>query len=99
MFAGPAKHWECAKWPCLNCVWRHTLNTLCFHAKLRFNVVHHDRDAGAGTEDAARAQRCKQLARLIEAFDVPATPDELADQLESVRFLASRPALRSANIL
>ena len=57
-----------------------------------FNVVQHDRDMGACTEESAYAQRCKQFNHLIEAFRVDATPGELDDQMAAVRSLAMRVA-------
>ena len=55
-------------------------------------MVQHDRDVGAGAGDATHAKHCKQFERLIEAFGVKATPDELAEQMASVRHLALRLA-------
>ena len=57
-----------------------------------FNVVQHDRDMGACTGDTAHAQRCNQFGRLIEAFRIEATPNELMEQMASVRHLAARVA-------
>ena len=57
-----------------------------------FNVVQHDRDMGAHTEGAANAQRHKQMERLIEAFRVETTADELVGEMESVRHLVARLA-------
>ncbi|CAK0890745.1 unnamed protein product [Prorocentrum cordatum] len=57
-----------------------------------FNVVQHDRDMGAHTEGSANVQRHKQMERLIEAFGIEATADELVGQMESVRHLVTRVA-------
>ena len=47
---------------------------------------------GAHTEGAANAQRHKQMERLIEAFRVETTADELVGEMESVRHLVARLA-------
>ncbi|CAK0821055.1 unnamed protein product, partial [Prorocentrum cordatum] len=57
-----------------------------------FNVVQHDRGMGARTEGSANVQRHKQMERLIEAFGIEATADELVGQMESVRHLVTRVA-------
>ncbi|CAK0839732.1 unnamed protein product [Prorocentrum cordatum] len=57
-----------------------------------FNVVQHDRDMGAHAEGSANVQRHKQMERLIEAFGIEATADELVGQMESARHLVTRVA-------
>lgn len=61
-----------------------------------FNVVQHDRDMGAHTEGSANVQRHKQMERLIEAFRVEATADELVGEMESVRHLVARVAAENS---
>ena len=61
-----------------------------------FNVVQHDRDMGAYTQGATNAQRHRQMERLIEAFRVEATADELVGEMESVRHLAARVAVEDS---